>query len=988
MKKLLLIPLVFILSLLTAHSVIEPTSINFTDGTFEQIDFIGATGNIVAVDFNFSKNIIDGDSVEACFFASKGGASNSGNLTINETFTDIAIPLPVTQTPTDFVCVDIDKSLLTNNNRIGLGCEDCANNPNNRLYIGSDITSPNSTSFFFDGVSFTGQSLDYGIILNFNISIPDSNLNVFQSKNPIEILEEFTLFANYTNATSNLPIENAFCFANSSQVGGGEAGFGRGVLGIGSLSTVENAVSTQINDIFGNNTLRVDIDGIPLGKASYSVNFRFHANNAPLDDLRVFTTCHPNNLSFSNFTFFGQVNISEAVVSTSVNNDTIWGFKNIVLFGEQVASSNCSIVFESQNSTSLSVWHIADTVSTLNLNNSFTSDNFGETYTLRTNADERSPFVDVGFGLDVPNETTMTFNSTSGLYFLPNIRHGRPFDFIDRVFCSADNFINATDFVITNVEDNIAPIVQITSIDPTVAVVNVSTVTIQWIANDPELLINFINVSFPNGSLLIQSDEKPLILTPENLTVLGNYTVIAFANDTGGLFTIANSTFEVADIDVTPPIITLISPANNTINNAVPLNITFNVTDNFLNDIICILENSTIIFDTGTFTQAVTSILVLEKSEIVLDQAFPNLELTCFDNTLLNNSATLNLNYSIDTFPPVIFPISPSNNNRFNKDIVNSISIKANCTDVTLFRFNMTISNSSDTIASFETRAAVNNFFQIEEQLSIIDLGVGNYTIDYICSDPHTKNDIPDYIVSKQNSQNKIKWATPSGNEYELRYIDEGVHVLDYGSSKHEDNSKYKFWYVFNETEDGTERTFTFELENRKFSVDYLSNSPYKGHFIMQNNWLDFEFNDPDAEYFIILNENNNYEISITTTKTALYFYSTGELNIATLETQFEIFFVEQVTNLFQVTECRTDTGSVILLALFFAISFFFIYIGLVHNIGFIGFFGAIMMMILSLFIAACIIIFATMMVLLSLVLIIYFVFHGFFPTAFGKNNT
>ncbi len=854
------------------------------------------------------------------------------------------------------------------------------------LYIGTDADLTND----FDG------DIDEVYIFNFSLSdtqitdlfnnglvrdLNTTNLDVFLSKNPVEILEQFTLFANYTNATDNQPILNATCFANSSISGGGQSGFGRGVLGIGGLSTIGNAIHTQLNDIFANNTLRVDIDNIPLGKASYGISFRFHAHNqTPDDDLRVFATCH-NNLTFSNFTLIDQVNVTEVVISTSDGNDTIWGFKNVVLFGASVATENCSIVFESQNTSIDKHWMIADTTSNLNLNNSFTSDNFGETYTLRTNANERSPFVDAGFGLDVPNETTMLFNSTSGLYFLNNIRHGRPFDFIDRVFCSADNFLNATDFVITNVQDNVAPIVQIISIVPTVAVINVSNVTIEWTANDPELVTNFINVSFPNGSLVIETDVKPLILTPAQLPVLGNYSVVAFGNDTGGLTSTANATFEVADVDITPPVIILIAPTNNSVNNTIPLPITFQVTDNFPNDIICDLRNSSTLFDIDTFTQAVNSVLILAEGEISLSQQFPNLELTCFDNSELNNSATLNLNYTLDTIPPVIFPISPGNESRFNKDIVTNINIKANCTDVPVFRLNLTISNTSDTIASFESRTSIDNFIVIDEQLNIQNLGVGNYTIDYTCSDPHTKKDIPDYDVSKKKSEDKLKWITDN-NEYELKYNDKGISVLNYGSAKHKDNDKYYFWYRLNETE-GTKRTFTFELENKKFSVYYLPNSPYKGHFIMGDNWIDFEFGDPDAEYFIELNDNDNYEISITTRKTLLNFSSTGELNIATLETEFEIFFVEQVEDLFQVSVCRTDTGSVLLLGLFFLIAFGLIGVGLSTKIGFIGVFGAVMLLITSWFIASCIAILTTLLALLAILFFFYFIFRGFFPNMF-----
>ncbi len=824
-----------------------------------------------------------------------------------------------------------------------------------------------------------------GVTRTFNITVPLppinlTNLDVFLSKNPVEILEQFTLFANYTNATDNQPVLNATCFANSSVVGGGQSGFGRGVLGIGGLSTVDNAVHTQVNDIFGNNTLRVDIDNIPLGKASYGVNFRFHAHNqTPDDNLRVFATCH-NNLTFSNFTLIGQVNTTETVISISTGNDTIWGFKNVVLFGQSVASENCSIVFESINTSLDKHWMIADTVSNLNLNNSFTSIDFGETYVLRTNADTRSPFVDAGFGLDVPNETTMIFNSTSGLYFLDNIRHGRPFDFIDRVFCSADNFENATDFVITNVQDNNPPIVQINSITPSLAVLNVDNVTIQWSVNDPELLFNIINVSFPNGSLLIQTDEKPLILTPDNLTITGNYTVVAFANDTGGLSTTANATFEVADVDITIPVIILISPANNTAQNTVPLNITFSVTDNFPNDIICILQNSTFVFDTGTFTQGANSNLTLAEGSFVLSQEFPNLELTCFDNSVpFNNSATLLLNYTLDTNPPVIQTFNPADQIRFNKQIFSEIEISGNCSDVPVFNFNITVTNDTDTIATFSDNTPVNNVLSIKENITITNLGVGFYTVNYTCADTHTRNRLSgDYNVRKNNSDFSIKWIAPDGNQFRIRYLQNSIAFNSFGSRKVRSGDRYDFFFNSNESE--SERTFIFEILSRK-KVFYLQDSSYKAHFITGNNWIDFEFDDPDATYVITKNGNGNWEVEITTVKAKLNFNSIGELNIATISTTFEIFSIVQIVDFFTVDVCRTDTGSVIFLGLMFIISLILITMAMATKVGFIGVFGALMLLFTSLRIVPCIRIVATILIFLSILLFFFFIFRGFWPS-------
>lgn len=833
-----------------------------------------------------------------------------------------------------------------------------------------------------------------GVTVSFNISseavaeiiiLNTTNLNVFQSKNPVEILEEFTLFANYTNSTDGQPVLNATCFANSTTITGEPAGFGRGVLGIGGLSTLNNAVHTQVQDIFGNNTLRVDIDNLPLGKASYATNFRFHVDTAlPSDNLRIFATCH-NNLSFSNFTFIDQVNITEAVLSTSAGNDTIWGFKNVVLIGASVATSNCSIVFESQNSTSSAVWHIADTTTSLNLNNSFTSDNFGVNYTLRSNADSRSPFVDAGFGLDVPNETTMTFNSTSGLYFLPNIRHGRPFDFNDSVFCSADNFQNNNASVETNVQDNVAPIVQIISITPAVAIINLSNVTIEWIANDPELLTNFINVSFPDGSLLIQSENKPLVIDGLTLTVVGNYSVVVFANDTGGLSSTANGTFEVIAIDLTPPTITLVSPANNTATNVIPLNITFTVTDNTPNGITCILQNSSFEFDRGNFIQGVNSNLTLAEGSTVLSQAFPNLNLTCFDNSPQNNSASLVLNYTLDTVPPIITIVAPANLSRFNRDIVNTVQLQATCADAPVFRFNITVSNTTDTVLSVEDRNPVANVITIDTPLNIQNLGVGNYTVTYECADTHTSREIKDYTITKRRDADgtTVKFKT-SDNNIDIAYLNDksGIYAVRYGATKSKENDRYYFNFDMNETK-GVERTYTFEVKSEQ-EVTYISNSKYKAHFITGDNWIDFEFGDKDADYSISKNQNGNYEVAITTKKTDLNFNSIGDLNIVTIQTQIEIFFIEHIQDLFQVTECRTDTGSVLLLSLFFLIAFGLIFAGITTKIGFIGFFGAIMLWITSWFIVACVAIIATLITLLSMVFLFFFIFRGVFPNMFS----
>lgn len=86
---------------------------------------------------------------------------------------------------------------------------------------------------------------------------------------------------------------------------------------------------------------------------------------------------------------------------------------------------------------------------------------------------------------------------------------------------------------------------------------------------------------------------------------------------------------------------------------------------------------------------------------------------------------------------------------------------------------------------------------------------------------------------------------------------------------------------------------------------------------------------------------------------------------------------------LFSVTECPTDTSGSLLLILFFAVSFAFMVIGFVFRIGVIGFFGAMILMVLSWYISPCIIILGFILGAFSLFLMIWFVINGL-----GFNNT
>lgn len=558
----------------------------------------------------------------------------------------------------------------------------------------------------------------------------------------------------------------------------------------------------------------------------------------------------------------------------------------------------------------------------------------------------------------VHSATTVTFTNISFIAF-----EIIPLQFLTEIIVTVDNAPNVT--LVSPADNNVT---------------NSTSIIFEVNVSDDFNVVNASLFHNASGSFVLNSTQ---IVNTTSSTVFFNLTfnfntslvwnVQAADNASGLTFGInrsltINQTFPP---DTEAPVITLIFPANNTRNNTVPLNITFSITDNSPNDIICTLTNTTTTFDSGSFTQSTNSNLTLAEGFIALDQNFPNLELTCFDNTVpFNNSATLNLNFTLDTISPVIILISPANNARFNKDIVSEVRIQANCTDVPVFRFNITVENDTDRVFSFESLSPVNNVISIDETLSITNLGSGNYTINYTCADPHTGK-IADYNIRKNLSDIAIRWVTPSRHEFKIRYLQNSLDISTFGSEKTLNEDKYRFWFNTNETETTARRTFIFEIISRS-PVYYISDSKYDAHFITGNNWIDFELDDPKATYLVTQNIKGNWEIEITTTRTKLNFKSIGDLNVASISTTFEIFFLEQVEDLFQPNVCRNDTGSVLLLSLFFAIALFFIIVGIVQSIGFITFFGSILLMILAWFIAACIAIFAFILALISFVLIIY----------------
>ncbi len=181
--------------------------------------------------------------------------------------------------------------------------------------------------------------------------------------------------------------------------------------------------------------------------------------------------------------------------------------------------------------------------------------------------------------------------------------------------------------------------------------------------------------------------------------------------------------------DTTPPTIIVDSPLNNTEVDDIPLNFVLNVTDdsNFTMD--CTLRNATDIFDQDTFPQNTFSNLTF--TSVDNQTQVLNFNVTCFDNSANNNSATQLLTITVDTLNPIITVTLPVNESVFGSDI----TVELSCFDALISELNYTLRNLSDIdIQTFQnTTDPVNGVLTIDDVIDTSVLGSDVYNMDITC---------------------------------------------------------------------------------------------------------------------------------------------------------------------------------------------------------------------------------------------------------------
>ncbi len=399
-------------------------------------------------------------------------------------------------------------------------------------------------------------------------------------------------------------------------------------------------------------------------------------------------------------------------------------------------------------------------------------------------------------------------------------------------------------------------------------------------------------------------------------------------------------------VDFTPPVINNCQVNNTALNCNDVIQLSCNVTDPNLDSVFFGFDDS----DGKNFenTTNVSTIFTFEKeytsttSGINETYNFTNATATdTFDNiNILSLDISYNYTCSIDVENPII------NTPLINFSILNQLeeNFVSNtfCTDnVDLERFQVTLTNASGVVLNLTNiSVTIDTNLSIIRSINISQFGQGAYDVDFLCIDDSNNQDDLFFVITIINFDELITLNFPVNNS-----------ILNF-----------------------------FDNPRQQFDIDFKYNVNSGGTCVLFLN--DTEETSQGANVGENIFELDGFDVNQTVKFNVECDFTTLKLN-----SSFHVFeiTVTEVFQHFQAGVCRTETGSVLLLGLFFLIAFILIGIGIANNVGFIGLFGSLLLLFSSIFIVTCATAVSTILIFLSLLLLFFFIFRGFFPNSFSE---
>tara|TARA_Y100000034_G_C6909729_1_gene423743 strand:- start:9365 stop:12343 length:2979 start_codon:yes stop_codon:yes gene_type:complete len=268
------------------------------------------------------------------------------------------------------------------------------------------------------------------------------------------------------------------------------------------------------------------------------------------------------------------------------------------------------------------------------------------------------------------NTTTTLENDGSYNISVENLDDGS-YDW--NVECSDSNNNNV--FADNNFTINIDTTVPTINYNITLTTVElgIENTTIGWTSLDTNLDDTFVNITYSNGSLFNKFTENTT-LTTNNITEVGNYTVLFYANDSANNINTTSVVIEFVEIF---PDITLVEPRNITysFNNSIDLNFSI---DNNYTDIWYNLDEG-------------TNITITENITFNTSEGVHILYLS--SNNTLNRESSTSKSFVVDLTDPIVDLLSPSNNTLATD---NDVTFSYNVTDFSIANCSLYLDNSID----------------------------------------------------------------------------------------------------------------------------------------------------------------------------------------------------------------------------------------------------------------------------------------------------
>jgi hypothetical protein len=193
--------------------------------------------------------------------------------------------------------------------------------------------------------------------------------------------------------------------------------------------------------------------------------------------------------------------------------------------------------------------------------------------------------------------------------------------------------------------------------------------------------------------------------------------------------------------------------------------------------------------------------------------------------------------------------------------------------DNLLYAYEINITNSTgSTMYNFTNTTLTGLIVNISKNINTTTWPNGTYNVRLFVADAHTDEIIPEYIVKETLS--KIDFTT----EYENIVTIESTDPSFPNTQKTIDSYEFGFEFLNNQISQQT-----FNLKTTQCPLNYLLNSPYKGHFVSYcgsgGNWIDFEGTTQEP----IINKVNEYyyQIMFSDITPIVQFESIGGLNVA-----------------------------------------------------------------------------------------------------------